>query len=74
MPDSSGGNEGAGPRRLAQAIVNDYLGFDVDLVVASAFLRGLVARLPPEFELSGERIASCVDDRPPRRMHRHVCN
>jgi len=39
MPDSSGGNEGAGPRRLAQAIVNDYLGFDVDLVVASAFLR-----------------------------------
>jgi len=57
------GYEGAGPRRLAQAIINDFLGFDVELAVASAFLRDVVARLPSEFELTGDRIASWVNDR-----------
>jgi hypothetical protein len=57
------GYEGAGPRRVAQAILNDFLGFDVELVVASAFLRDVVARLPAEFELSGEQIAAWVNDR-----------
>jgi hypothetical protein len=57
------GYEGAGPRRLAQAILNDFLGFNVDLIVASAFLRDLVARLPSEFELAGGEIASWINDR-----------
>jgi Family of unknown function (DUF6166) len=57
------GYEGAGPRRLAQAILNDFLGFDVELIVVSAFLRNVVAPLPAEFELSGERIAAWVNDR-----------
>jgi hypothetical protein len=57
------GYEGAGPRRLAQAILNDFLGFEVDLIVASAFLRDVVARLPAEFELTGERVAAWVNDR-----------
>jgi hypothetical protein len=57
------GYEGAGPRRLAQAILNDFLGFDVDLIVTSAFMRDVVARLGAEFELTGERIASWVNDR-----------
>jgi hypothetical protein len=57
------GYEGAGPRRLAQAILNDFLGFDVDVVVASAFLRDVVARLPGEFELRGDQVASWVNDR-----------
>ena len=57
------GYDGAGPRRLAQAILNDFLGFDVDLIVASAFLRDVVAHLPSEFELAGERVASWVNDR-----------
>jgi hypothetical protein len=57
------GYEGAGPRRLAQAILNDFLDFDVDLIVATAFLRDVVARLPAEFELAGERVASWVNDR-----------
>ena len=57
------GYEGAGPRRLAQAILNDFLGFRVDLIVASAFLRDVIARLPSEFELSGDDIASWINDR-----------
>ena len=57
------GYEGAGPRRLAQAVLNDFLGFDVDLIVVNAFLRDVVAQLPAEFELGGERIASWVNDR-----------
>jgi hypothetical protein len=42
------GYEGAGRRRLAQAILNDFLGFNVDLIVGAAFLRSVVARLPSE--------------------------
>jgi Family of unknown function (DUF6166) len=57
------GYEGAGPRRLAQAILNDFLGFEVDLIVSSAFMRDVVAELPGEFELPGERIAAWVSDR-----------
>jgi hypothetical protein len=45
------------------AILNDFLGFDVDLIVASAFMRDVVARLGAEFELTGERIASWINDR-----------
>jgi hypothetical protein len=57
------GYAGAGPRRLAQAILDDFLGFDVDLIVASAFMRDVVARLGAEFELTGERLASWINDR-----------
>jgi hypothetical protein len=57
------GYEGSGPRRLAQAILNDFLGFDADLVVSSAFMRDVVATLPAEFELEGGRIAAWVDRR-----------
>jgi hypothetical protein len=57
------GYEGAGPRRLAQAILDDFLAFHVDPVVASAFLRDVVAGLGPEFELTGEQVASWIDQR-----------
>jgi hypothetical protein len=57
------GYEGAGPRRLAQAILDDFLGFDVEPIAASAFMAEVVARLPAEFELTGDRIASWVNDR-----------
>ena len=57
------GYEGAGPRRLAQAILNDFLGFEADFVVASAFLRDVVARLPAEFELDGQEVVSWVNGR-----------
>lgn len=57
------GYEGAGPRRLAQAILDDFLGFHVDPVVASAFLRDVVAGLGPEFELTGEQVAAWIDER-----------
>jgi hypothetical protein len=35
----------------------------VDLIVGAAFLRSVVARLPSEFELTGEEIASWINDR-----------
>jgi hypothetical protein len=57
------GYEGAGPRRLAQAILEDFLGIHVDPVVANAFLRDVVAGLPPEFELTGEQVASWIEER-----------
>jgi Family of unknown function (DUF6166) len=57
------GYEGAGPRRLAQAILNDFLGFEVDQIAANAFLRDVVSRLPGEFELTGEEVASWINDR-----------
>jgi hypothetical protein len=57
------GYEGAGPRRLAQAILNDFLGLNVDLLVSNAFLRDVVARLPTEFELSGDEVAAWLNGR-----------
>jgi hypothetical protein len=57
------GYDGAGPRRLSQAILNDFLGFNVDLIVASTFMRDVVAELPSEFELTGGEIAAWINDR-----------
>jgi hypothetical protein len=56
--DFEWGYEGAGPRRLAQAILNDFTGRTVGLVTANAFLRDVVAHLPSEFELDGEDVAA----------------
>ncbi|HTX13266.1 MAG TPA: DUF6166 domain-containing protein [Solirubrobacteraceae bacterium] len=47
-----------GPRRLAQAILNDFTGRTVELATANAFLRDVVAHLPSEFELTGEDVAA----------------
>jgi hypothetical protein len=52
------GYEGAGPRRLAQAVLNDFFGRKVDLIMTNAFLRDVVAQLPSEFELTGADIAA----------------
>ena len=57
------GYDGGGPALLAQAILNDFLGIDVDLLVARAFMREVVARLPSEFELDGRDIAGWLSDR-----------
>jgi hypothetical protein len=54
------GYEGSGPRRLAQAILNDFLRRKVDLALSNAFLRDVVAHLPGEFELTGAEIAEWV--------------
>jgi len=59
--DFEWGYEGAGPRRLAQAILNDFTGRKVELPTASAFLRDVVAHLPSEFELRGEDVAAWLD-------------
>src|ERR1700751_5646649 len=57
------GYDGGGPALLAQAILNDYLGIEVDLLVARAFMRDVVAQLPSEFELDGSEVARWLSDR-----------
>ena len=57
------GYDGGGPALLAQAILNDYLGIEVDLLVARIFMREVVARLPAEFELDGRDEARWLSDR-----------
>ncbi len=57
------GYDGAGPALLAQAILNDYLGIEVDLLVGRVFMREVVARLPSEFELDGRDVARWLSDR-----------
>jgi hypothetical protein len=57
------GYDGGGPALLAQAILNDYLGIEVDLLVARMFMREVVARLPSEFELDGRDVARWLSDR-----------
>ena len=61
--DFEWGYEGAGPRRLAQAILNDFTGRNVELATANAFLRDVVARLPNEFELTGDDVATWLATR-----------
>lgn len=57
------GYDGGGPALLAQAILNDYLGIEVDLLVARIFMREVVARLPAEFELDGRDVARWLSNR-----------
>jgi len=57
------GYDGAGPALLAQAILNDYLGIEVDLLVARTFMREVVAHLPLEFELDGRDVAQWLSGR-----------
>jgi uncharacterized protein DUF6166 len=52
------GYDGGGPALLAQAILNDYLGIEADLLVARIFMREVVARFPAEFQLDGRDVAS----------------
>jgi hypothetical protein len=57
------GYDGAGPALLAQAILNDYLGIEVDPLVARTFMQDVIAHLPPEFELDGREVARWLTDR-----------
>jgi hypothetical protein len=57
------GYEGAGPAVLALAILNDYLGIEVDPLLARVFMREVVAHLPAEFELDGREVARWLSDR-----------
>jgi hypothetical protein len=58
------GSDGGGPALLPQAILNDFLATEVDLLVARTVMREMVAaRLPSEFELDGREIAGRPNDR-----------
>jgi hypothetical protein len=57
------GYDGAGPALLAQAILNDYLGVEADVLVARVFMQEVVAHLPAEFELEGEDVARWLSNR-----------
>jgi Family of unknown function (DUF6166) len=61
--DFEWGYVGAGPTVLAQAILNDFLGFQTDLSVGRAFMQDVIAGLPAEFELNGADIARWVNAR-----------
>jgi len=56
------GYDGGGPALLAQAVLNDYLGFEVHTLVARVFTRDVVAHLPSEFELDGDDVARWLTD------------
>jgi hypothetical protein len=57
------GYDGSGPALLATAILNDYLGIEVDPLVARVFMQDVVARLPSEFELEGRDVARWLSER-----------
>ncbi len=57
------GYDGAGPALLATAILNDYLGIEVDPLVARVFMRDVVAQLPSEFELDGREVGRWLSER-----------
>jgi hypothetical protein len=57
------GYDGSGPALLAQAILNDWLGVEVDPLVARTFMREVIAQLPSEFELDGRDVAQWLTDR-----------
>jgi Family of unknown function (DUF6166) len=57
------GYDGAGPALLALAILNDYLGIEVDTLVARVFMQDVVARLPSDFELDGREVARWFSER-----------
>jgi Family of unknown function (DUF6166) len=57
------GYDGGGPALLAQAILNDFLGVEVDTLVARVFMREVIALLPSEFELDGHEVARWLSDR-----------
>jgi hypothetical protein len=57
------GYDGAGPALLAQAILNDFLGIEADVLVARVFMQEVVAQLPSDFELDGRDVARWLNDR-----------
>jgi len=56
------GYEGAGPRRLAQAILNDFLERKADVILSNLFMRDVISHLPSDFELTGREIAAWMAD------------
>lgn len=62
------GYEGAGPARLAQAILADWLNRNPPLALGQAFMREIVAALPYEFELAGEDVQAWLLRQPSRAL------
>jgi Family of unknown function (DUF6166) len=55
------GYDGGGPALLAQAILNDYLGIEVDLLVARTFMREVIAQLPSDVRTRRARRRSVAE-------------
>jgi hypothetical protein len=55
-PEFEWGYEGAGPRSLAQAILEDRLGSAPPTDACNAFTRDVTAKLPSDFELPGTAV------------------
>jgi hypothetical protein len=59
-PDFEWGYEGAGPKSLAHAILQDRLGFAPHIAASTAFTRDVIASLPSDFELPGASVDNWI--------------
>ncbi len=55
-PEFEWGYEGAGPKSLAHAILEDRLGSAPPIAACTAFTRDVTAKLPSDFELPGTAV------------------
>jgi len=55
------GYDGAGPAYLAQAILEDRLGYAPPNDTCRAFARDVIAKLPSDFELPGREVDEWID-------------
>jgi len=58
------GYDGAGPAHLAQAILQDRLGYMPPDATCRAFARDVIAKLPSDFELPGAEVDEWIDAAP----------
>jgi hypothetical protein len=55
-PEFEWGYQGAGPKSLAQAILEDRLGIAPPTAACTAFTRDVIAKLESDFELPGTSV------------------
>ncbi len=55
------GYDGAGPAYLAQAILEDRLGYMPPHEICRAFARDVIAKLPSDFELPGTEVDEWIN-------------
>jgi len=62
--DFEWGYDGAGPAYLAEAILQDRLGYTPPNDTCRAFARDVIAKLPSDFELPGAEVDEWIDAAP----------
>jgi hypothetical protein len=59
-PEFEWGYQGSGPKSLAQAILEDRLGFVPHIAACTAFTQDVIANLPSDFELPGASVDNWI--------------